>query len=126
MKRLRHPSKLLIRCALSALPLVCVTVRAQEPPSSSAAQTTVLRAVHSELRAEKDDHTLWCYRDQDDAPGKASTYNAIETGQGELRRLIALNGQPLGPSAEQQESQRIEHFLHDPSAQAPRPQEQRP
>ena len=58
------------------------------------------------------------YRDEDDSPGKRSTYNAIETPQGELRRLIELNGQKLSPQAEQKEVVRIQHFLNDPGEQA--------
>ena len=102
---------------LFSLTLVAATLLSL-PLHAQDANQIVHQAVDSEIRASKADHSVWMYRDEDDSPGKRSTYNAIETPQGELRRLIELNGQKLSPQAEQKEVVRIQHFLNDPGEQA--------
>ncbi len=97
---------------LAAATLLALPLRAQD------ANQIVRDAVNSELRASHSDQSVWKYRDEDNSPGKHATYNTIETPQGELRRLIALNGQKLSPLAEQKEVARIQHFLNDPGEQA--------
>jgi hypothetical protein len=97
--------------ALSTLPL-----RAQS--SQPEALQAVRAAVASEMAASQSDKSIWAYRDHDNVPGKDATYNAIETRQGELRRMIELNGHPLSPEAAQAETQRIDTYVHDASAQA--------
>jgi hypothetical protein len=97
---------------LAAVSLLSLPLHAQD------ANQLVRQAVDSELRANHADHSLWMYRDEDDSPGKHSTYNAVETPQGELRRLIALNGQKLPPQTDQKEVSRIQHFVSDPGEQA--------
>jgi hypothetical protein len=106
------PSSLVVSLTLAAATLLNLPLHAQD------ANQIVRQAVDSEIRASKADHSVWMYRDEDDAPGKRSTYNAIETPQGELRRLIELNGQKLSPPADQKEVARIQHFVSDPSEQA--------
>jgi len=86
--------------------------------SQPEALAVVRAAVASEMRANQTDKTIWMYRDEDDTPGHRATYNAIETPQGELRRLIALDGQPLSPAADREEQERIRHFIQDASEQA--------
>lgn len=75
-------------------------------------------AVRAEMDANQSDKTIWTYRDHDKTPEADGTYLTIETRQGTLRRLIALNGQPLSPAAASAETQRIDSYVHDPSAQA--------
>jgi hypothetical protein len=94
-----------------ALLLLAGSLRAQI--SQPEALAAVRAAVASEMQASETDKSNWMYRDEDDSPGHQATYNAIETPQGELRRLIALNGRPLSPSVDQDEVQRIQHFVHD-------------
>ena len=86
--------------------------------SQPAALEAVRAAVQSELEANRTDHTIWTYRDHDITPEQDGTYLTIETRQGTLRRLIELHGQPLSPAAAAAETQRIESYVHDPSAQA--------
>jgi hypothetical protein len=70
------------------------------------------------MEANRTDHSIWTYRDHDVSPDQDGTYLTIETRQGTLRRLIALHNQPLSPSAAAAETQRIDDYVHDPSAQA--------
>jgi hypothetical protein len=85
--------------------------------SQPEALAAVRAAVASEMQASDTDKSNWMYRDQDDTPEHRALYNAIETPQGELRRLIQLNGQPLSGEADRTETERIRHLVHDPAEQ---------
>ena len=86
--------------------------------SQPEALQVVRAAVESELQANRTDKSIWTYRDHDKVPGSDATYTTVETRQGSLRRMIALHGEPLSPSAVEAETQRIEHYVHDAAAQA--------
>jgi hypothetical protein len=60
------------------------------------------------------------YRDHDVTPDKDAVYETIETRQGELKRMLELNGTPLTGAAADAELQRMRNYVHDPSAQAKR------
>jgi hypothetical protein len=91
-------------------------LRAQS--SQPEALKAIRSAVDSEMRANRTDKSIWTYRDADDVPGKDAIYRTIETRQGTLRRMIELNGQALAPAAEQAETDRIDSYVNDSSAQA--------
>jgi hypothetical protein len=95
-----------------------VTLPSPAAAGPAPAKEIVRGAVLSELQASKADKSLWRYKDESDAPGKTETFNQIETPQGELRRLIALNGRPLTPEEDRKEMERISRFVTDSSAQA--------
>ena len=99
---------LLIHCTL---PLAAQT-------SQPEALQAIRAAVDSEMQANHTDKTIWAYQDHDIVPEKDATYTTIETRHGTLRRMIALDGRPLSPDAVQAETERIDHYLHDPSEQA--------
>ena len=110
-----------IRSFASLLPVLLLGL----PPSRLLAQGSqpealqALRAaVRAEMEANQTDKTIWTYHDHDKTPDADGTYLTIETRQGTLRRLIALNGQPLSPAAATAETQRIDGYVHDPDAQA--------
>jgi hypothetical protein len=98
----------------------CALVAQSESAQKSdpAADHALRTAMESELRAEKADKSLWKYTDRNDEPGKRTTSHAIETPQGELHRVVSLNGQPLRGAADQKECERIRNFVNDPEAQA--------
>jgi hypothetical protein len=70
------------------------------------------------MEANHTDQSIWTYRDHDKTPDRDGTYLTIETRQGTLRRLIALNGEPLSPTGTAAETQRIDSYVHDADAQA--------
>jgi hypothetical protein len=106
----------LILLLAAGLPLSASTATAQT--SNPEALAAVRAAVESELTAAREDQSIWMYKDRDDSPDKRAVYDQIETRQGDLRRLIELNGRPLTPDADQAERQRILKFVNDPAAQA--------
>ena len=58
------------------------------------------------------------YRDHDTTATRDAVYQAVDTPQGGLKRMVELNGKPLAGEAEQAETLRIQEFVHDPGAQA--------
>jgi hypothetical protein len=90
------------------------TAQRSDPGADHALRT----AMESELRAEKADKSVWKYTDRNEEAGKRTTAHAIETPQGELRRLVSVNGQPLSHDADQKECDRIRRFVNDPDLQA--------
>jgi hypothetical protein len=79
------------------------------------AKQLVQLAVQTELDADRDDHSRWLYFETDRKPEHSVKQWVAETGDGDLRRVIELNGQPI-PAPEQQ--QKIEAFLQDTSARS--------
>ncbi len=96
----------------------CSAIPGRPQSSDPKALIAVRAAVAAELSANNTDKSNWMYRDHDTVPGKDAVYNVVETPQGELRRMIELNGNPLSGAAEQNEIQRINDYIGDASAQA--------
>ena len=120
-----NASKALMRNVLRSLAILLPVLLLSLPASRLVAQGSqpealqALRAaVRAEMEANQTDKTIWIYHDHDKTPDADGTYLTIETRQGTLRRLIALNGQPLSPAAATAETQRIDGYVHDPDAQA--------
>ncbi len=90
----------------------------QPQGSDSAAVEEVRQAVSAELEASRTDMSVWTYRENDRTPEKNAVYNTVETPQGTLRRLIALNGRPLSQDAAANETRRIQNYVSDSGAQA--------
>jgi hypothetical protein len=60
------------------------------------------------------DHSLWSYRKLKVEDGKQKLFRVCQTEQGELERLVAINGQPLSPPQAHAEDRRIQKFLTHP------------
>ncbi len=72
--------------------------------------------VATEVKAQEEDQSLWQYRQTKSQEGKNELIEVIETKQGSLQRIVAVNGHPLEPGPEQNEDARIQHLLHDREA----------
>jgi hypothetical protein len=107
-----------IPAAFFLLPFLASAPHMAAQQSQPAALQAVRAAVSSELQAADTDKSIWMYRDSDDTPDKRAVYETIETRDGNLRRMIELNGAPLSPSAAQAEATRIEQYVHDQAAQS--------
>ena len=127
----RHPSQKPFVASLHptqsmlARTLVLVTLAlgvypqlAHSQPSDPKAQQAIEAAVQSELAASHTDKSTWRYHDHDISPEKDATYDQIETPQGDLKRLIDLNGHPVQGAARDTETNRIANYVSDPAAQA--------
>jgi hypothetical protein len=78
-------------------------------------QEAIERASHNELTAHDVHPYRFTLRKVDD--GKITTKEIIETKDGDVARLIAINDKPLPPAMEAKEIQRLQTLLADPSIQ---------
>jgi hypothetical protein len=67
-----------------------------------------------EIAAQKQDHSLWQYTDRERERDKTTLCEVVETDQGSISRVIALNGQPLTPEQAHKEDARIHKLISDP------------
>jgi hypothetical protein len=81
--------------------------------------------LQNELRAQADDHSLWCYRKLTDKDGKQQLFAACQTKALEIDRLMAVDGKPLTEHQWNQENQRIERLLNNRSQLKKEKQQQR-
>lgn len=81
------------------------------------AQELVRTAVQTELAADRDDHSRWRYRSTVRKPDGEFVYAVVETDHGSVKKKIRQNGQPLNAVELNEETQRIDSFVHDPSQQ---------
>jgi hypothetical protein len=85
---------------------LCASLRlqAQDP------QQVVRQAVQTELTADQNDHSRWLYYEDDRKPGRSVDQWVAETREGNLRRVLELNGQPV-PLSDQKN--KMDSYLQD-------------
>src|ERR1700676_313069 len=93
--------------------------------SESNLNALVRDILQNELRAQADDHSLWCYRKLTEKDGKQQLFAACQTKTLEIDRLMAVNGKPLTEQQWNQENQRIEQLLNNRSQLKKEKQQQR-
>src|SRR5665213_1608416 len=76
----------------------------------------VREILENEIRAQKEDQSLWQYQENKIENGKAERLEVVETREGDLERLVTVNGEPLGPDPEKKEEARIHRLLSDRQA----------
>lgn len=86
------------------------------------AKQIVQQAVNTELAADQNDHTCWIFHEIDSKPKNNVVQWVAQTPKGDITRVITVNNRQLS-KAEQQ--QKINKFIHDPSAQAKQRHESR-
>ncbi|MGD0547783.1 MAG: hypothetical protein ABR991_08125 [Terracidiphilus sp.] len=90
--------------------------------SPTQAQALVGRVLATEARAAQDASHPMRYRLRRSSPRITSTKEIIETRDGDVARLIAINDQPLSSVDAQKEEARLNALLMDPSLQRHRKQ----
>lgn len=104
---------------------LAVPVLAQAPAAPSQATTAhtepalnlIRDVVYNETHTPDRDQR-WEYRSERVTPEKHEVREQVETSQGTVFRVVQQNGAPLDESQRQQEEQRIEQTIQDPSALA--------
>jgi hypothetical protein len=77
----------------------------------------VRAVVANELKAQDESHGRWMYRVEREQQGKKKAKEVVQTGQGSLDRLVALDGQPLTAKEQQDEKERIGNLVRNPAEQ---------
>lgn len=106
---------LLISLAISAPRLPA----AQAPASLSNEETQALvkRVLETEIEAARDSAHPMQYRLHKASPRLSTTKLIVETKDGDVARLIAVNDSPLSAEGQQNEATRLQGLLNDPSLQ---------
>jgi hypothetical protein len=97
---------------------------AQTPPqlSNDETQAMVKRVLQVELNAAEDTSHPMQYRLRKMSPRLATTKMIVETKDGDVARLIAINDGPLSAQDQQTEDSRLQGLMNDPSLQRHRQQ----
>lgn len=72
------------------------------------------QVIHNEIDSQVSDQSLWRYREIHEESGKKRLLDVVQTKDGEIQRLLALNGQPLGAKQRQSEDQHIQTLVSHP------------
>lgn len=88
---------------------VCASAHAQD------ARSLVREAVNTEIAADRADQSLWIFHEVDRKPGNKVTQWVAQTRQGDIKRVVTINGHPV-PKAQQRAA--VEAFIHNSNAQA--------
>jgi hypothetical protein len=79
------------------------------------ADSLVREVIHNEIQAQLHDPSLWCFREEQQEDGKPSkTLDVCESSDGDVERLLAINGKPLDLAQQRSEDQRIQALLGRP------------
>ena len=88
-------------------------VRAHQLPSS--ADQFVNEVLPREVDAQLQDHALWTYLERKRVDGAWKLFHVYQTQEGQIARLVEVNGQPLTPAQVEAEDQRIQRLIARPS-----------
>lgn len=68
----------------------------------------------NEVQAENRDESLWCFREWNEEHGEKKLSAVCQTKDGELDRLLEVNGQELNPGQRLSEDQRLQRISNHP------------
>jgi len=94
--------------------LLCVAAAAQDGSSPRSAAELVHEVAATEL-TDRVQQRKWMYLIDKREGSQTLTEEQVETKDGPLYRLLAINGAALDPDQRQKDDARIDHLLRDPS-----------
>ncbi|HEY3930685.1 MAG TPA: hypothetical protein VGL89_20095 [Candidatus Koribacter sp.] len=100
--------------------LVCGQAPEYETHPREFIRTATYNELHSQGEAER-----FMWKDTEQKPKGSTTKLMVETKQGVISRMIAINGRPLNQQERAQDDSRVNRLLTDPSALRKKQQEQR-
>jgi hypothetical protein len=122
---------LFIVAAIAVAGTFAGTARAGQQPSVGTgrlpnipANELVRRTVGNELKASQQENTSYMYKNRRQTPNGSKTKLMIETKDGTIAYLIAVNDRPLTPEEKSAEQQRIQGLVSNPSEQERKKKEQ--
>ncbi|PYX65422.1 MAG: hypothetical protein DMG78_29740 [Acidobacteria bacterium] len=109
------------RCTLAGL-IAFLPIAAEFSQSASSgapisANDLVRAIVANELKPQGESRGRWMYRAEREQQGKKKAKEVVQTGQGSLDRLVAVDGQPLSAKEQQEEKERIGNLVRNPAEQ---------
>jgi hypothetical protein len=120
---------ILFSLLLTSIGLIAGTRPSQQPVAngqlpSIEPQELVRRTVDNEIKAGNVDDIHYMFKDRRQTPDGSKTKMMIETTQGTVAYLIAVNDKPVTPEQRQQENQRLQNLLSNPDEQNRKKKEQ--
>ena len=85
------------------------------PDQNPDAAELLRMVVYSQVHAFWNDHSLWMYRRVTGTSGKRKTIEFIETKEGDLDRLVSVNGRPLTAKQQKQQDRRARNMVAHPA-----------
>ena len=82
---------------------------------SSSADQFVNEVLPHEVEAQRQDHALWTYLERKRVDGVWKLFHVYQTLEGQIDRLVAMNGQPLTSAQLEDEDKRIQRLISRPS-----------
>jgi hypothetical protein len=99
------------------LPAGWALAQAGSTQQTISANDLVRAVVANELKAQEGNHVRWMFRADREEQGSRQAKEVIQSEQGPLDRIIAIDGQPLNSKQEQDERQRIDNLVKNPAEQ---------
>ena len=84
-------------------------------PLPSSADQFVNEVLPHEVEAQLQDHALWTYLERKRVDGVWKLFHVYQTKEGQIDRVVEVNGQPLTPAQVEVEDQRIQRLILQPS-----------
>src|SRR5215471_14022436 len=109
--------KCALTCVIGFLPGAVAFGQSASPGRSISANDLARAVVANELKVQDTNHRRWMFRVDKEEQGKKQAREVIQTGQGSVDQLVALDGHPLNAKQEQNERQRIENLIRNPAEQ---------
>lgn len=115
----QHPALGLITLAITlaalAVPALCSLSRAAGQSGSPASPTQLVQQVVSNELLDRGSQKLWMYRVEKTIDAQTVSEVQVETTEGPVFRLLAIDGKPLSAEQRKKEDSRLHHLLQDPS-----------
>lgn len=109
------------RCTLAGLiallPVAAVFSQSASVGPAISANDLVRAIVANELKPQDGRHGRWMYRVEREQQGKKKAKEVVQTGQGSIDRLVAVDGHPLTAKEQQDEKERIGNLVRNPAEQ---------
>ncbi len=98
------------------LPAALAQTRASDSKTESQNEDALVRdVIHNEIESQLRDNSLWCYREQQQEESKLNkTLEVCQTNDGDLERLVAVNGRELDSAERRAEDERIQYVIGHP------------
>jgi len=104
------------RLTVALVSIVFITAAARDHNSPLPAADLIHEVVANEL-ADRVQQRKWMYLIDKQEGKQVLTEEQLDTKDGPLFRVLAINGTPLTPEQRQQDNARMDRLLHDPSRQ---------
>lgn len=102
-----------ISAIVAAVPLLLSLSFAADSAPDLTPQQLVHQVVENELQADKNDTSNWMYIAQVQQKGRVETRRVVESKDGDVYRVVAIDAKPVSPEEQRKEEERISRLVND-------------